>query len=148
MDIDRFLAVNGPTWARLGELTDHAGRGVGRLSAAELDELVRLYQRVSTHLSVARTYYRDPALTAHLSRLVARSGSVIYGTRARTIRAGTRIAPDMRGRRARSGRSSATRATSGVTSSVASAGTSPCSTQPSRPSVMRAVCAGKRHPTG
>jgi len=87
MDIDRFLAVNGPTWARLGELTDHAGRGVGRLSAAELDELVRLYQRVSTHLSVARTYYRDPALTAHLSRLVARSGSVIYGTRARTIRA-------------------------------------------------------------
>ncbi|MCU1460815.1 MAG: putative rane protein [Acidimicrobiales bacterium] len=87
MDLDRYLAVNGPTWARLGELTDRAGRGVGRLSAAELDELVRLYQRVSTHLSVARTSYRDPALVAQLSRLVARSGAVIYGTRARTVRA-------------------------------------------------------------
>jgi uncharacterized membrane protein SpoIIM required for sporulation len=87
MDLDRYLAVNGPTWARLGELTDRAGRGVGRLSADELDELVRLYQRVSTHLSVARTYYRDQALVAQLTRLVARSGSVVYGTRTRTLRA-------------------------------------------------------------
>jgi uncharacterized membrane protein SpoIIM required for sporulation len=86
VDIDRYVAVNGPVWARLAELTGRAQRGVGRLSAAELDELVRLYQRVASHLSYAQTYYRDPALTAKLSGLVARSAAVVYGTRPRTLR--------------------------------------------------------------
>jgi len=87
VDIDRYIASNGPVWAQLAELTGRAQRGVGRLSAAELDELVRLYQRVATHLSYAQTYYRDPALTAKLSGLVARSAAVVYGTRPRSLRA-------------------------------------------------------------
>lgn len=87
MDIDRYIASNGPVWERLAQLVARAQRGPGRLDAAELDELVRLYQRVATHLSYARTYYRDPALTAKLSGLVARSGAVVYGTRPRTLRA-------------------------------------------------------------
>jgi uncharacterized membrane protein SpoIIM required for sporulation len=87
VDIDRYIASNAPVWARLAQLTTRARRGPGRLDAAELDELVRLYQRVATHLSYTRTYYRDPALTAKLSGLVARSGAVVYGTRPRTLRA-------------------------------------------------------------
>jgi len=87
VDIDRYIATNGPVWDRLAQLTVRAQRGAGRLDAAELDELVRLYQRVATHLSYARTYHRDPALTAKLSGLVARSGAVVYGTRPRTLRA-------------------------------------------------------------
>ena len=87
MDVDRFLLSNQPAWARLDELTARAGRGVRRLSPAELDELVALYQRVSTHLSYARTYYRDPGLTAMLSRRVARAAAVVYGARPRTWRA-------------------------------------------------------------
>ena len=55
---------------------------------------MRLYQRVSTHLSYARTVYRDPALTARLTRLVARASGVIYGTRARTLRAVGRFFAD------------------------------------------------------
>ena len=87
MDVDRFLAANSPAWARLGELTRRAGRGVGRLSASEIDELVVLYQRVSSHLSYARTYYRDPALNARLTGLVAAAGAVVYGTRPKSLRA-------------------------------------------------------------
>jgi uncharacterized membrane protein SpoIIM required for sporulation len=87
VDIDRFLATNQPVWDRLAELAARAGRGLDRLSAAELDELVRLYQRTASHLSYAQTYYRDPAVTARLSSLVARSGAVLYGTRPRTLRA-------------------------------------------------------------
>ncbi|HVF13280.1 MAG TPA: stage II sporulation protein M [Acidimicrobiales bacterium] len=87
MDVDSYIRTNQPVWARLDELTTRAGRGVGRLSAAELEELVRLYLRVSTHLSYARTFYRDPALTASLTGRVARSGAVVYGTRSRTLRA-------------------------------------------------------------
>src|SRR4029453_13204824 len=80
-------ARTGPAGPGLPELAARAQRGAGRLSAAELDELVRLYQRVVGHLSYAQTYYRDPALTARLSGLVARAGSVVYGTRPRTLRA-------------------------------------------------------------
>src|SRR5207248_713619 len=94
LDIDRFLVSHQPTWARLEAPTARAGRGVGRLSGSELDELVRLYQRVSSHLSYARTYFRDPALTATLTRLVARAGAVVYGTRPRTARSVVRFFAD------------------------------------------------------
>jgi uncharacterized membrane protein SpoIIM required for sporulation len=86
MDIDRFIDANSQLWERLAQLVSRAERGVGRLGGAELEELVRLYQRVATHLSYARTEFRDPALTAKLSRLVARAGAVVYGNRPRTLR--------------------------------------------------------------
>jgi uncharacterized membrane protein SpoIIM required for sporulation len=87
MDVDTFLATNQASWDRLSWLVRRAGRKVGRLSPAELEELVVLYQRTATHLSYARTTYRDPALTATLSSLVARAGAVVYGSRPRTLRA-------------------------------------------------------------
>jgi uncharacterized membrane protein SpoIIM required for sporulation len=87
MDLDRFLAANGPTWERLEQLTARANRGIRRLDAAELDELVALYQRTSTHLSLVRTYARDPGLVARLTGLVAAAAAVVYGTRPRTLRA-------------------------------------------------------------
>src|SRR5438270_11922415 len=87
MDVDTFLARNQASWDRLSWLVQRAGRKVGRLSPAELEELVALYQRTATHLSYARTTYRDPALTATLSSLVARAGAVVYGSRPRTLRA-------------------------------------------------------------
>lgn len=85
MDIDAYIRLNQGSWDRLEHLTARAGRGLGRLGASELEELVRLYQRVSAQLSYTRTYHRDPALTATLSRLVARSSAVVYGTRSRTL---------------------------------------------------------------
>lgn len=87
MDLDRFLATNQPLWDRLGVLSSRAARGASRLSAEEIDELVRLYQRTSSHLSYVRTYYRDPALTARLTGLVASAGAVVYGTRPKSLRA-------------------------------------------------------------
>ncbi len=86
MDLDRFLATNQPLWDRLGALVGKGSRGAGRLSAGEIDELVRLYQRTSSHLSYVRTYYRDPALTAHLTGLVATAGAIVYGTRPKSLR--------------------------------------------------------------
>ena len=79
---------NEPAWDRLGRADRPGPAGASAASApVELDELVRLYQRTSTHLSYARTYYRDPALTARLTGLVAAAGAVVYGTRPRTLRA-------------------------------------------------------------
>jgi uncharacterized membrane protein SpoIIM required for sporulation len=87
MDVDSFLATNQPSWDRLSSLVRRAGRKVGRLSPDEIEEMVALYQRTATQLSYARTTYRDPALTATLSSLVARAGAVVYGSRPRSLRA-------------------------------------------------------------
>jgi uncharacterized membrane protein SpoIIM required for sporulation len=87
MDVDTFLTTNQASWDRLSWLVGRAGRRVRRLSPDELEEMVALYQRTATHLSYARTTYRDPALTATLSSLVARAGAVVYGSRPATLRA-------------------------------------------------------------
>src|SRR5437588_2307826 len=87
MDVDTFLTTNQASWDRLSWLVGRAGRNVGRLSPDELEEMVARYQRTATHPSDARTTYRDPALTATLSSLVARAGAVVYGSRPRTLRA-------------------------------------------------------------
>jgi hypothetical protein len=86
MDIDQFLARHGGSWTRLEELTKRAGHNARHLSTSELDELIRLYQRTSAHLSYASTNFRDPGLAMRLSRLVSQSGAVVYGTRPRTWR--------------------------------------------------------------
>lgn len=67
MDLDAFVTEHQPEWARLQQL---ARRPKRRLSGAEVDELVSLYQRAATHLSIVRSRSPDPALVARLSRLV------------------------------------------------------------------------------
>lgn len=79
MDIDAFVARHRGEWARLEQLVSGRGRA-RRRSGAEVDELVALYQRVTTHLSVVRSASPDPALVARLSTLVARSRAVVTGT--------------------------------------------------------------------
>jgi hypothetical protein len=80
MDIDRFLAQHAPTWDRLSELSTKGTRA-GRLSAAEIDELIALYQRTGTHLAEARVASREPALHQRLTTVLAEAHAVIHGTR-------------------------------------------------------------------
>lgn len=94
MTIDGFIAANQKQWDRLADLTRRGTRHPRRLNAAELDELVELYERVSTHLSIARTQLRDAGLVAHLSRLTASAGAVIYGSQPRTWRVITSFVTD------------------------------------------------------
>ena len=76
-----------PIWDRLAApVRRRPGAASRRLDTAELDELVRLYQRASAHLSYARTYFADPALTARLTNLVGRADALVYGTRPRSWR--------------------------------------------------------------
>ncbi|ALG07401.1 stage II sporulation protein M [Kibdelosporangium phytohabitans] len=76
MDIDVFVAAHRAEWDRLAALV----RRGGALRGAEADELVRLYQRTATHLSIVRTELPDPALIGRLSTLVARARSAVTGT--------------------------------------------------------------------
>ncbi|MGW6868624.1 stage II sporulation protein M [Streptomyces sp. NPDC054901] len=77
MDLDVFVAAHQAEWARLEQLL---GRG-RRLTGAEADELVSLYQRTSTHLSLVQSSAPDPMLTARLTQLVARARSTVTSTR-------------------------------------------------------------------
>jgi uncharacterized membrane protein SpoIIM required for sporulation len=85
VDVDRFITTNQASWHRLEQLTAAASGSGARLRPAEVDELVQLYQRASTHLSHARTQQADPALIARLTRLVAAAGGVLYGARSRSL---------------------------------------------------------------
>lgn len=76
MDLDAYVLAHSAEWRRLEELVRR-----GRLSGAESDELVELYQRVATHLSVVRTSAPDGAVIAHLSAILARARHRTVGTR-------------------------------------------------------------------
>lgn len=78
MDVDAFVLAHRGTWDRLEQL-------IGRrrsLTGAEVDELVELYQRVSTHLSTLRSTSSDSLLIGRLSSLVARARSAVTGAHA------------------------------------------------------------------
>jgi uncharacterized membrane protein SpoIIM required for sporulation len=74
VDLDAFVAVHGRDWDRLDRLSRR-----NRLSGAEVDELVRLYQRAATHLSVIRSAAPDAVLVARLSGTVARARATVAG---------------------------------------------------------------------
>ncbi|SEH60059.1 Uncharacterized membrane protein SpoIIM, required for sporulation [Mycolicibacterium rutilum] len=78
MDVDAFVLTHRPTWDRLEALIKRRKH----LTGAEVDELVDLYQRVSTHLSVVRTNSTDGVLVGRLSGLVAQARSAVTGAHA------------------------------------------------------------------
>jgi uncharacterized membrane protein SpoIIM required for sporulation len=75
VELDVYAAAHRPDWERLEVLV----RRRRRLTGPETDELVDLYQRVSTQLSVVRSSGQDPALVGRLSGLVARARAAVTG---------------------------------------------------------------------
>ena len=80
MDVDAFVAAHSAEWRRLDELSRRARRPAS-LSGPELDELVELYQRVATHLSIVRTRSPDPVLIDRLTALVTQGRAAVAGAR-------------------------------------------------------------------
>jgi uncharacterized membrane protein SpoIIM required for sporulation len=78
VDVDAFVLAHRSTWDRLEALVKRRRR----LTGAEVDELVDLYQRVSTHLSMVRSASTDALLIGRLSSLVARARSAVTGAHA------------------------------------------------------------------
>ncbi|MGH3519322.1 MAG: stage II sporulation protein M [Haloechinothrix sp.] len=76
MDVDVFMAAHRAEWERLQELV----RRREVLRGLEADELVTLYQRAATHLSIVRSAAPDPALLSRLSSLVASARAAVTGS--------------------------------------------------------------------
>ncbi|MEU6036421.1 stage II sporulation protein M [Actinomadura sp. NPDC047616] len=78
MDVDAYVAAHNAEWRRLEQLINKSRK----LTGAEVDELVELYQRTATHLSVVRSSAPDPMLVGRLSSLVARGRAAVGGAQA------------------------------------------------------------------
>jgi uncharacterized membrane protein SpoIIM required for sporulation len=78
MDVDAFVLTHRVTWDRLEQLVKRRRS----LTGSELDELVDLYHRVSTHLSVVQAGSTDGVLVGRLSSLVARARAAVTGAHA------------------------------------------------------------------
>ncbi|HEV7582931.1 MAG TPA: stage II sporulation protein M [Mycobacterium sp.] len=78
MDVDAFVLTHRGTWDRLDQLIKKRRS----LTGAEVDELVELYQRVSTHLSMLRSASSDSLMIGRLSSLIARARSAVTGAHA------------------------------------------------------------------
>jgi len=76
VDIDAFSAVHGDKWSRLHFLAHKR-----RLTGAEADELLRLYQTVSGHLSLIRSVAPETGLSASLSAALAQARTRFTGAR-------------------------------------------------------------------
>jgi uncharacterized membrane protein SpoIIM required for sporulation len=76
VDVDAYVAAHEPEWRRLDALVKRRRR----LTGAEVDELVTLYQRTATHLSAVRSAGHDPVLVAALSARVARARAAVTGS--------------------------------------------------------------------
>src|SRR4051812_39599811 len=76
VDLDAYVAERRGEWTRLESLTRKR-----RLDPGEADELVLLYQRAATHLSVVRSRSADPLLITTLSQLVIAARAAITGGR-------------------------------------------------------------------
>jgi uncharacterized membrane protein SpoIIM required for sporulation len=75
VDLDAFVTVHRAEWDRLDALSGRRRR----LTGAEIDELVTLYQRVATQLSALRSAAPDPELAGRLSSTVARARAAVTG---------------------------------------------------------------------
>ena len=78
MDVDAFVRAHTGEWQRLAELT-----GRRRLTGSEVTELVDLYQRTATHLSMVRSAAPDPVIVGRLTQLVSEARSRVTGAHPR-----------------------------------------------------------------
>jgi uncharacterized membrane protein SpoIIM required for sporulation len=78
VDVDAFVLTHRGTWDRLDQLVKKRRS----LTGAEIDELVELYQRVSTHLSMLRSASSDSLLIGRLSSLIAGARAAVTGAHA------------------------------------------------------------------
>jgi uncharacterized membrane protein SpoIIM required for sporulation len=68
VDVDVFARAHSPQWRRLARLSSQR-----RLTGREADELVQLYRRGATHLSLLRSNAPEPALVSELSVTLVRA---------------------------------------------------------------------------
>jgi uncharacterized membrane protein SpoIIM required for sporulation len=89
VDLDSYIARHRPEWQALETAVGQSYRGPR--AGADVTEMIRLYLRASSHLAEVQSRYHDSALVDYLNGLVARAHAAIYGSEARSFRAGAAL---------------------------------------------------------
>lgn len=77
--IDQFVHTRRQRWQQLeGLLARGRGRQGARLSAAELEDLGRLYRQATSDLAIARRDFPRDRVTRYLESLVSRAHPIVY----------------------------------------------------------------------
>ena len=81
MLVEDFIAAKKPNWERLTKLLAQSRRGLGALSADEINELGRLYRSATSDLAVARRDFANHRVVDYLNGLVAQAHAAVYQSR-------------------------------------------------------------------
>ncbi|MDP8981026.1 MAG: stage II sporulation protein M [Acidobacteriota bacterium] len=82
VDLERFLAEEGPRWKKLESMLDRLESDPERrLELSELTRFHELYQRCSADLAKIATFSGEPAMRLYLEGMVARAYGEIHETR-------------------------------------------------------------------
>jgi uncharacterized membrane protein SpoIIM required for sporulation len=81
-----FIARKRTDWERLTRLLDRAQNSITSLSAAELQELGRLYRQATSDLAVARRDYARHPVSEYLNNLVGRGHGLLYREQSTRLR--------------------------------------------------------------
>lgn len=76
-----FIEGREPAWKRLAYLTEKADASPVNLSAAELQEFIRLYRKCSTDLALVRTKSNNVQLIDFLNDLLGKAYATLYRTK-------------------------------------------------------------------
>jgi uncharacterized membrane protein SpoIIM required for sporulation len=80
---EAFVAARREDWTRLESLLGRAGAGnLRHLSAAELEELGRLYRRLTSDLAIAQRDFPGDRVTTYVNHLTARAHAQVYRSEA------------------------------------------------------------------
>lgn len=78
MNIKQFVKQHRDDWKQLEQLVTKLHKNKRNLTAADINQFDRLYQKAAQHLSYSQTYFANEDVTAYLNSLVSKSHNLLY----------------------------------------------------------------------
>ncbi|WP_226036846.1 stage II sporulation protein M [Aquibacillus saliphilus] len=78
MNVKQFVKQHRDDWKELEQLVTKLHKKRRKLTAYEIDQFHRLYQKAAQHLSYSQTYFQGEDVTAYLNGIVSKSHNLLY----------------------------------------------------------------------
>ncbi|KYG34091.1 stage II sporulation protein M [Alkalihalobacillus trypoxylicola] len=78
MNLKQFMKQNRESWNKLELLISAMQKRKSKITANEIDQFQRLYQKAAQNLSYSQTYFQDSELTFYLNGLVTKAHNTLY----------------------------------------------------------------------
>ncbi|WP_404452170.1 stage II sporulation protein M [Virgibacillus necropolis] len=78
MNVKQFVKQHRDDWKQLEQLVTKLHKNRRNLTAADIGQFNRLYQKAAQHLSYSQTYFPNEDVTAYLNGIVSKSHNLLY----------------------------------------------------------------------